>query len=120
MATIAKMAVLLTADTRQFEAKTLSASGKLGALRASFNRATDSARAWKSLTGSVGGFKLAGRETLDSFRTTLAVARSELRRFGRNRDATAQPDRRSVPVFRRATGATEEADAHGGVGQKAA
>ena len=49
-------------------------------------RATDTVRAWDAVTASTREFKLAGTDTLDSFRTTLAVARGELRRFSRNKD----------------------------------
>lgn len=80
------MAVKLTADTGGFDSKLVRSAGLVGTFTSKFNRATDSARAWKSLTSSMGTFKLAGAETLQSFQTTLAVARSELRRFGRNKD----------------------------------
>lgn len=86
MATIATLSVKLTANTTAFGAGMSSAAGQLTGLRGAYDRLTNSARAYESMQQSVGGLKLAGAETLGALQTTFAVARSELRKFGRNRD----------------------------------
>lgn len=83
---IGKLAVTLSADTRGFATGMSNAATFVGKVQRAVGRATDTVRTWEAVTSSVKDFKLAGTETIDSFRTTLAVARNELRRFGHNKD----------------------------------
>jgi tape measure domain-containing protein len=84
--TIAALNVRLLASTKQFDDRMSFAGQALGTVRTAFNRATDAGAAYEGMANSVGGLKLAGAETLQSLQTTFAVARSELRRFARNKD----------------------------------
>ncbi|HEV2294096.1 MAG TPA: tape measure protein [Tepidisphaeraceae bacterium] len=86
MSNIAKLNVQLTATSNQFDAKMSGAGKTLASVRAGFDRATNAASAYQGMTSSIGALKLAGADTLRSFRTTMGVARSELQKFGRNKD----------------------------------
>ena len=86
MSTIAGIAVNLSANISAFAGSMSSAAGTIGTIRGAFDRATDSAAAYKSLTTSIPQLKLAGSETVASVQTAMAVARSELQRFARNTD----------------------------------
>lgn len=86
MSTIAGIAVNLSANISAFASGMTSAGGMIGGIRSAFDRATDSAKAYKNLTGSIGELKLAGRDTVSSLQTTFAVARSELQKFANSSD----------------------------------
>lgn len=86
MASISTLNVQLTANISRFASGMGIAARTLGAIRTQYAKATDSAAAYDRMAESIGEVKLAGGETIAAMRNTLAVARSELRRFADNTD----------------------------------
>jgi hypothetical protein len=86
MGSIANLSVKLSANISSFTANMTAAATKTAAVSKSFSRALDTGKAWNNFSANLKGFKLAGSDTLRELQTTLAVARSSLKQFGRNRD----------------------------------
>lgn len=61
-------------------------SGDIRGLKAAYKEAATAQKVWARAALQKTELKLAGSETINSLKTTLAVARSELNRFARNRD----------------------------------
>lgn len=61
-------------------------SGDIRGLKAAYKEAATAQKVWARAALQKTELKLAGSETIRSLKTTLAVARSELNRFARNRD----------------------------------